>query len=206
MSYYTDYAVLCDKLALDRLVEAWKLKGWYDKCELKRPEKAWVASQNPECSKLTGLYLLYDCVNHGPSIWEIERWMEEELGLDSRHYSLWDKGESDEEWSHCGSLSDDKLPEFTADVGCYEDGDEVVKREAPAGYTTYENCEIAVDPTVWTEYDIDYTREEGIRQPSSDEELLMTLTESLDRVDYLLERILDRVGDLLERLPDRTGT
>ena len=197
--------VLCDKLAFDRLVEAWKLKGMCDICELYRPDRVWSASGNSESSESTGLYLLCECINHGSSIWDVENWMDEELGLDSRHYSLWVRGEDDEEWRHCGSLTDDKLPEHTADVGYYEEGDEEVKREPPAGYITYEYCEIAVDPTVWVEYVIDYTRDEGIKPPSPEEGQLTVLAESLDRIEDLLDRILDRADDLLQRMSDGTG-
>ena len=189
MSYYIDYLVLCDKLAFDRLIEAWKQKGWLDVCELRRPERVWVSSTKSKDSERAGKYLIYESINHGHDVEEIRIWLEEELGLDHLHFSLWAKGECDKGWSKDFYGDKNELPDHIA-VAKY-DKDSVNEMKGPEGYITYEYCPICVDPSVWLEMTIDYTRDQGIQIQSPEEELLQSIANSLDNMEELMERILE---------------
>ena len=193
MSYYVYYAVICDQLAFDRLVEAWKQKEWFDICELKRPERVWVVSQDSDRHNASGLYLMYTWANYGQSAWVIDEWISEVLGLDPKHFSIWSRGECDKKWNHAGCMTDANIPEYMAIAEYGEDDED--RMRAPAGYRTYEYCHIAVDPNVCTEYEIDYTRDEGIKQQSPEEELLLSIVNSLDRVEELMGLMLRRMEE-----------
>ena len=196
MSYYIDYLVLCDQLAFDRLIEAWKQKGWFDLCELRRPERVWVSSQEPKDSENAGKYLIYESINHGPDIGDICEWMEEELGLDHMHFSLWVKGECDKGWSKDYHMDEIVLPDNTA-VAKY-DKDSLNRMKGPEGYITYEYCPICVDPNAWSEMTIDYTRDQGIQIQSPEEELLRSILSSLNSMEELMERILGMMENQAE--------
>ena len=61
------------------------------------------------------------------------------------------------------------------------------EQKAPEKYTEYEYCYISVDTDVWKEMSMDYTREEGIRQQSPVEELLLEISARLERMEELIE-------------------
>ena len=111
---------------------------------------------------------MYLSKNHGGTAWDIGSWIEEELGVDPKHFSLWARGECDKEWTHNGCMTDEMIPEHVA-YATYDENAEN-HRNAPDGYRTYEYCKIAVDPKFWTEYEIDYTRDEWINRRTPEEE------------------------------------
>jgi hypothetical protein len=63
------------------MLEAWKQRGWEDKCTLSRPRIVWTSSDNLIPGTGAGTYLLYFVVNHGPSIWDIVNWLSDDLGV-----------------------------------------------------------------------------------------------------------------------------
>lgn len=135
---------------------------------------------------------MYFSINHGESAYGIEEWIEEEHGVDSKHFSVWSRGESEDRWGHAGRLTGAMMPKsFT--IAEYDINEEN-ERKAPTGYKTYEYCGIAVDATVWEDYDIDYTRDEGYKQLSILEKSLLTTSYNLERIADILARMLDRMG------------
>ena len=193
VSYYIDYLIECDQLAFDRLVEAWKQKGWFDVCELRRPERIWVSSQGTTDCEMKEKYLMYESINHGPDKEDISEWMEEELGLDHMHFSLWAKGECDKGWSKDFYGDKNELPNHIAEAEY--DKDSVNNRKGTEGYITYEYCPICIDPTKWLETTIDYTRDQGIHIQSPEEELLQTIINDLTKMEEMMQRILEKMGN-----------
>ena len=192
MSYYIDHIIECDQLTFDRMVEYWKQKGWTYICEVIRPSWVWVASGDFDDVK-AGTYLLY-LVVHQPNHWGLLEWLTDELGVDSMHFSIWTKEMYDESWRYNGEfVPDSELPSHTAPEKYISYSENVV----PEGYTTYENCMIAVDTKVWKGLSVDYTRDVGIQPRSSEEETLLEIKDELHLIRDLLERLLERFEEYL---------
>ena len=186
MSYYIDHVMICDQLAFGRMVEAWKQRGWEDRCILCRPDHIWITTRDNSDGTDAVEYLMYFLTNHGPTQWEVVNWVTDELGLDFMHFSLWTKEACDMEWHQDGLyLPDDTMPSDTFIAAPKKDC--TGEQKAPEKYTEYEYCYISVDTDVWKEMSMDYTREEGIRQQSPVEELLLEISARLERMEELIE-------------------
>ncbi len=186
MSYYIDHVMICDQLAFDRMLEAWKQRGWEDRCVLCRPNHVWKTTRDKDGRTDTVEYLMYTITNHGPTQWEVMKWVTDELGLDVMHFSIWTMVICDMEWYQDGSY----LPDGTMPSNVFiatPKKDDAEGQTPPADYTKYEYCYISVDTGVWKEMSIDYTREEGIRQQSPVEELLLGISARLERMEELIE-------------------
>ena len=198
MSYYIDHIILCDELTYGRMIEYWKQRNWVDLCEVRRPEHIWISTADADEFVKTGTYLLYLSVNHRPDYWELFEWLSDELGVDPMHFSTWSRGECDKKWIQEGTyVPEDTFPSFT--VTAEYDENCINRRKAPEGYRTYEYCKIAVDPRIWDDVTVDYTRKEGIRVSSPEEELLREINDQLQLMEGLLECLLERVE---RQLPD----
>lgn len=181
MSYYTQYVIQCDQLTFDRMVEAWKQRGWWGRCTLCRPDYVWSASRDRGDGTKTDTYLVSAMMNRGPRSDEVEDWLNDGLGLDSMHFTLWTRGECDEEWFQIGSLlPKDTMPADTVNIEYDEDEERL---DPPPGFTAYRYSDIAVDPNVWKEVTIDYTRDDDIKPQSSTEEVLLKIYEKLKSID-----------------------
>ncbi|MBO4356746.1 MAG: hypothetical protein J5813_01045 [Candidatus Methanomethylophilaceae archaeon] len=192
MSYYIDHIILCDELTYGRMIEYWRQNTW-DMCDVNRPKRVWNASKDSDDFVKTGAYLLYLSVNRRPDRWELLDWLSDDLGVDLMHFSFWTKGECDEGWSRDGTYAPDKdLPNSV--VTAEYDDNCVNKMKAPEGYKTYEYCKIAVDPDIWDELVVDYTREKGIETHTPEEKLLQQISDELRRIEGLLERMIDNMG------------
>ena len=191
MSYYIDHIILCDELTYRRMIEYWRQRTW-DVCDVNRPKHVWKASKDSDDFVKTGAYLLYLSVNHNPDYWGLLDWLSDDLGVDLMHFSFWTKGECDEGWSRGGTYAPDKdLPNSI--VTAEYDENCVNRRRAPEGYRTYEYCKIAVDPDIWGELIVDYTRETGIETRSPEEEVLCEINDELHQIKGLLERMIDNM-------------
>ena len=76
MSYYTHYVIQCDQLTFDRMIEAWKQRGWWGRCTLCRPDYLWSASRDCGDGTKTDTYLVSAMMNHGPRSDEVEEFLE----------------------------------------------------------------------------------------------------------------------------------
>ena len=98
------------------------------------------------------------------------------------------------EWHQDGSyLPDGTMPSNVFIAAPKKDGPE--EQKVPEGYTEYEYCYISVDTDVWKEMSMDYTRDEGIRQQSPVEELLLGISARLERMEELIECLVDTIND-----------
>lgn len=193
-SYYIEHIILCDELTYGRMIEYWKQKNWIDLCDVNRPRHVWRASGDVGDFVKNGTYLLYLSVNHSPDYWELEDWLSDELGVDPMHFSFWTKGECDEVWSRSGTYAPvSDLPNGV--VHAEYDRNCVNSRKAPEGYRTYEYCKIAVDPDIWGELAMDYTREKGIETRSPEEELLREINDELHLIGDLLKGLIERIDE-----------
>ena len=194
MSYYIDHIIECDKLTYDRMLETWKQKEWYDRCTLRRPRTVWSTADNLTPDTKGETYLLYFVVNHSPRIWDVVDWLNEDLGIYDTHFSVWSHGECDKGWRQDGAfVPDNTMPHNVAPAEYDKEADN--HKRAPKGYTTYEDCRIAVDTNVWKEVTVDYTREEFITPISPIEELLQNIDEKLERMEEMLEILTERARD-----------
>ena len=191
MSYYIVHVIECDKLAYERMLEAWKQKGWDDKCTLRRPRIVWASADSLVPGTKAETYLLYFVVNRQPDTWDIIGWLSDDLGVYRIHFSIWSQGECDENWIQEGAfVPHGTMPHYTASAEYDKEAEN--NRKAPEGYTTYEDCMIAVDTAVWREITVDYTREEAVLPSVPIEELLR-------EIDGKLEIIKEMLGCLVER-------
>ena len=195
MSYYYEHVIICDQLAFDRMVDAWRQRRWYDKCVLCRPDYTWKTTIKNGNGADSAVYLTYTTMNHGPRMDEVADWMNDELGLDSMHFALWTMEECDAEWHRCGSF----LPKEAVSPGVllrtFEENDDVNHAEengAPEGYTEYEYCYIYVNTNIWEDVEVDYTREDGIDLNSPIDELLREISARLESMEELLECLVVR--------------
>ena len=194
MSYYIDHIIECDLLTFDRMVEYWKQKGWRSICEVSRPRWVWIASEGAGDGVKAGTYLLYLVVSHQPNHWGLTEWLTDELGVDLMHFSIWTQEMYEESWRHDDEfVPDSELPDHTVPVK-YVNHEKV----APEGYTTYEDCMIAVDTKVWKDISVDYTRDVGLQPRSPEEETLLQINDELRLIEGLLECLLERFEECLD--------
>ena len=175
MSYYFHHIIECDKLTYERMLRYWRQKGWVNNCDINRPRHVWAASKESEAYVKAGTYLLYIMGNHRPDAQDLMEWLEDDLGVYSIHFSFWSIGECDDGWFQSGAfVAKSALPAHTA-VAEY-DYNAINRRKAPEGFKTYDDCDIAIDPAVWKDITVDYTREEEINVQPSMEKLLQEKT------------------------------
>ena len=191
MSYYIVHVIECDKLAYERMLEAWKQRGWESKCILRRLRIVWVSADSLVPGTKAETYLLYFVVNHQPDSWDVIDWLSDDLGVYQIHFSIWSLGECDENWIQEGAFVPyDTLPHHTASAEY--DKETESDRKAPEGYTTYENCMIAVDAAVWKKITVDYTREVDVLPSEPLEELLREIDEKLGIIKEMLGCLVER--------------
>jgi hypothetical protein len=194
VSYYFSHIIECDQLAYDRMLEAWKQKIWADRCVLGRPDHVWVLSGKTDISTKNRPYLLFGMFNHRPTHRDAVDWLTDELGIGSMHLTIWTRGENDDEWSQWGSYAPNgEIPIHTVLLNYDEEKDRM--EDAPEGYRTYECCDIAVDPDIWAEVAVDYTRDEEPYYPSPLEEALLRIDDNLNEIRRLLELFVERTED-----------
>ena len=187
MSYYTDYVIECDVLTFERLVEYWKYTDW-EEVEFRGPEYVWRSKADPSH------YLLYHNINHAPPLCDVDTFFTDTIGVGSKRYHIKEKGECDEAWFESGS--------YPTLEGYYEiQYDEETGKDlpAPAPYQEYKYCGIAIDPSVWEDYEIDYTKEDVSFKPKEGDELkgeLKRIADNLENIADLLDRISDKLDDL----------
>ena len=191
MSYYFDHIIECDKLVFERMLLTGRQKGWENKCILCRPRHAWSSTDGLVPNTKAETYLLYFVVNHQPDLEDIIDWLEDDLGIYGIHFSIWSQGECDKDWKMGGSfVPKGTMPHHTVPAEYDRTGKN--NRKAPEGYTTYEDCMIAVDAEIWKELAIDYTREEEIHPRPPIEEILQEIDAKLDLIEGLLECLVER--------------
>ena len=194
MSYYFHHIIECDKLTYERMLRYWRQKGWWDICDINRPRHVWTASVESEAYVKAGTYLLYIVGNHRPDARELMEWLEDDLGVYSIHFSFWSIGECDDGWFQSGAfVAESALPAHTS-VAEY-DNNAINRRKAPEGFKTYDDCDIAIDPAVWKDITVDYTREEEINVQPSMEKLLQEINDNLRSIQGLLEYLVERKGN-----------
>lgn len=194
MSYYYSHIIECDQLAFDRMLEAWKHKSSADWCVLGRPDYVWVLSGEMDTGSKGVTYLLFGIFNHGPTIWDAIDWLTDDLGIGIVHFSIWTKGEDADEWDRGGTyVPEGEVPIQTVFLDYDEKSDKL--EDAPDGYKSYKYCDIAVNPDIWTEVTMDYTREEGPHYPSPVEEALTRIDENLSEIRSILEYLASRTED-----------
>ena len=194
MSYYFSHIIECDQLAFDRMLEAWKQKDWADRCVIGRPEYVWCPTEKMPLFAKGKPFLLFGMYNHRPTHWEAIDWLADELGIGSARLTIWTRGENDDEWSQWGSyVPKGEVPIHT--VLLNYDYEKEKLEDAPEGYKTYEYSDIAVNPDMWEEVTVDYTRDEGASFPSPIEEVLLRIDENIGEIRHLLEYLAERTED-----------
>lgn len=192
MSYYTDFVTECDALTFERLVEYWKYADWED-YEFQCPQQVWRSKADPSH------YLIYHYINHAPPLCDVDTFFTDTIGVDSKRYHIKEKGECDEMWCNSGSY-----PEFGGYYEIQYDEETGKNLPAPEPYKEYEYCGIAIDPSVWEDYEIDYTKEEVSFKPKDGDELkdeLKRIADNLEVIADVLDRISEKL-DYLENLED----
>ena len=196
MSYYIDHIIECDLLTFDRMMEYWKQRRGNDGSEVCRPRQVWAVKKDSDDCVKPGSYLLYLVASHQPNRWEILDWLDEELGVDRMHFTVWTMEMYDKSWSQEGGyVPDDTMPEHTSSSEYDEHWTDL--RKTPEGYKTYDDCRMAVDTEVWEEMTVDFTRDVGVHPESPVEDLLLKIDENLDMIEGLLECLLERFEECL---------
>lgn len=194
MGYYTDYVIECDTLTFGRMLHEWKEKRGEYETELPRPDYIWVNKSvcSSEGKEETGddlRHLMYFCINHGPYAGDVYDWLCIDLGLDDRHFLLKIMTEDDNEWRTYGNMFD--LSGYK-DVEYDEKTHKMKEGCIPDGWVKNEYCCIIINPDVWVPYDVDYTSDNVIAKPTT-EELLREIIEKLDNIEGTLLELFEQI-------------